>query len=113
MTPPNHDPADGPVPVPEELALEPELIKKAKVIVGAGDVPAKGKVKTEVSEEDVAVRDAVEAWNLADVEAWRFARAYLARKSVERKKWELEEAKFADGMGSETGRRSPWDRWLE
>lgn len=113
VTPPNHDPADGPVPVPEELALEPELIKKAKVIVGAGDVPAKGKVKTEVSEEDVAVRDAVEAWNLADVEAWRFARAYLARKSVERKKWELEEAKFADGMGSETGRRSPWDRWLE
>jgi hypothetical protein len=51
--------------------------------------------------ELAALRDAVEAWNLADTEAWRFARAYLARETVERRKWEEEEAKFAGGMGSE------------
>ncbi|KAL2155582.1 hypothetical protein VTH82DRAFT_324 [Thermothelomyces myriococcoides] len=54
-----------------------------------------------VSKEDLALRDAVEAWNLADTEAWRFARAYLARKSLERREWEEEESKYAGGLGTE------------
>lgn len=111
--PPNHDPADGPIPMPEELALEPDLLTRAQAIVGTNDPTLRRKPKKLATEQEIAVRDAVEAWNLADTEAWRFARAYLARKTMERKKWELEEAKFADGMGSETGRRSPWDRWME
>ncbi|KAK0626939.1 ARS binding protein 2-domain-containing protein [Immersiella caudata] len=111
--PPNHDPADGPIPVPEELALEPALLTHAQAIVGTNDPTLKRKPKKLATAEEIAIRDATEAWNLADAEAWRFARAYLARKAMERKKWELEEEKFADGMGSETGRRSPWDRWLE
>lgn len=47
-----------------------------------------------------AAVDAVQQWNLADTEAWRFARAYSARRRVERKKWEEEEKKF---VGSEKG----------
>lgn len=40
----------------------------------------------------------VEAWNLADTEAWRFARAYAARSRVERLIWQEEEKKFAGGV---------------
>ncbi|KAF2201704.1 hypothetical protein GQ43DRAFT_415261 [Delitschia confertaspora ATCC 74209] len=39
--------------------------------------------------------DMVEKWNLYDTEAWRFARAWSARRRVEREKWEEEETKFA------------------
>ena len=35
--------------------------------------------------------DAVEQWNLADTEAWKFARAYSARRRVERKGLDLNE----------------------
>ncbi|AEO71067.1 uncharacterized protein THITE_2123053 [Thermothielavioides terrestris NRRL 8126] len=82
--------------------------------------------KKKATKEDLALRDAVEAWNLADTEAWRFARAYLARKTVERRAWEEEEARYAGGLGSESrarkhsgggGRRGGaqrvWDRWLD
>ena len=43
------------------------------------------------------VREMVEAWNLADAEAWRFVRAFAAREKMERKKWEEEERRFAGG----------------
>ncbi|KAK3314787.1 hypothetical protein B0H66DRAFT_322260 [Apodospora peruviana] len=110
--PPPHDPKDGPIATPEELALEPALLSKALTVVG----DAKGKLKA--TKEQVAVREAIEAWNLADTEAWRFARAFLARKAVEREKWEEEEAKYADGMGSEKKPRAGsssgvLDRWLD
>ncbi|KAK3683879.1 hypothetical protein B0T22DRAFT_469076 [Podospora appendiculata] len=105
--PPAHDPKDGPVPTPEELKLEPNLLARARIVVGDA------KTKNRASKEEIAVRDAIEAWNLADTEAWRFARAFLARKAMERKKWEEEEAKYAGGIGSEKGRRSGWDRWLD
>lgn len=47
----------------------------------------------------------VEEWNPFDTEAWRFARAYSARRRVEREVWEEEERKFAGtekkaGVGS-------------
>ncbi|KAF2005309.1 hypothetical protein P154DRAFT_518825 [Amniculicola lignicola CBS 123094] len=41
------------------------------------------------------VVDMVEKWNLADTEAWKFARAWSARRRVERLKWEQEEKKYA------------------
>ncbi|KAK3990542.1 hypothetical protein QBC44DRAFT_325315 [Cladorrhinum sp. PSN332] len=98
---PTHDPKDGPVPTEQELKMEPVLIEKARKVVNA---QSGGKPKQQ-GPGIGGVKEAVEAWNLADVEAWRFARAYLARQTVERRKWEEEEAKYADGMGSESGRR--------
>lgn len=95
------DPADGPAPNEDDLKLEPAILEKARSI-------GKSKDRTEI-----AVRNAIEAWNLADTEAWRFARAYLARSRVERLKWEEDEAKYAGGAGSEKGRRNGWGRWLD
>lgn len=109
--PPQHDASAGPLPSPEELDAEPAALSTARTVVDVGGRRRPGqKLPTA---EQTAVREASEAWSLADAEAWRFARAYLARKGVERRRWEEREAKYADGMGSETGRRSPWDRWLE
>ncbi|KAF1811389.1 hypothetical protein P152DRAFT_459786 [Eremomyces bilateralis CBS 781.70] len=56
--------------------------------------------------EIVRVREAVEAWNLADTEVWRFARAWSARRRVERLKWEEEERNFAGA--EERGGRWGW-----
>lgn len=47
----------------------------------------------------------VEAWNLADTEAWKFVRAFNARRSIERRKWEDEERAFL-GQGL-------WDRLVD
>ncbi|KAH9907962.1 hypothetical protein F4778DRAFT_768696 [Xylariomycetidae sp. FL2044] len=98
---PKHDPADGPEPTPEDLAREPPLLERAKAV---------GK---STEEADVRIRDVVEAWNLADTEAWRFAQAFFARSKVERMKWEEEESQYAGGVGGESdGKRgSSWLRW--
>ncbi|KAI1388708.1 uncharacterized protein F4822DRAFT_403619 [Hypoxylon trugodes] len=98
---PPHDPTDGPLPTEDDLSREPRLLERAREVV-------KSK-----AQEEVRVRSAMEAWNLADTEAWRFARAFLARSRVERMKWEEEESKYAGGVGSESGqgRGSSWLRW--
>ncbi|KAI0402097.1 hypothetical protein F4802DRAFT_577167 [Xylaria palmicola] len=96
---PIHDPADGPIPKDDELAREPELLKRAREL---------GKSKLE---SDVRLRAAAEAWNLADTEAWRFARAFLARSRAEKKEWEKEESKYAGGVGRDTGDERP--RWKD
>ncbi|KAI8631004.1 hypothetical protein F5Y19DRAFT_427308 [Xylariaceae sp. FL1651] len=100
---PIHDPADGPIPKYDELVREPELLRRAREV---------GKSKLE---SDVRIREAAEAWNLADTEAWRFARAYLARSRVEREQWEEEESRFAGGAGSDTNdeRKSGRTRWKD
>lgn len=59
--------------------------------------------------EKTGVREMVEAWNLADTEAWRFVRAFAARERVERMKWEDEERKFA---GAEEG-KDGWGKWFD
>ncbi|CAK7564483.1 MAG: hypothetical protein SEPTF4163_002377 [Sporothrix epigloea] len=84
---------DGPVASADALAKERDLLAKAK------------KFGTSKRKRDVALRSAVEAWNLADTEAWKFSRAYLARAYKERAMWEKEEAKYSGGAGSELGRR--------
>lgn len=98
---PDHDPKDGPVPNEDDVNKEKELLKRAKEF---------GVQRT--SEED-KVRGAIEAWNLADTEAWRFARAFLARGRVERLKWEEEEKKYAGGAGAERGKSEGWGRWFD
>ena len=91
-----HDPKDGPVPTEEEKAKEQSLLEKARDF---------GKSRTP---EEEKVRGAIEAWNLADTEAWRFARAFLARSRVERLKWEEEEEGYAGGAGAERGASRGW-----
>jgi hypothetical protein len=62
----------------------------------------------------VALVKAVEDWSLADTEAWRFARAFSARRRMERKKWEEDERKFA-GTEKKAGERhgTGGGRWLD
>ncbi|KAI1748536.1 hypothetical protein F4782DRAFT_516958 [Xylaria castorea] len=100
---PIHDPADGPIPPDDELAREPELLTKAH------------EVRNSKLESDVRLREAAEAWNMADTEAWRFAKAFLARSRVERHEWEKEESKYTGGAGSDTGdeRQSGRTRWKD
>lgn len=82
---------DGPVLSDTELKLEKTLFEKAKAVL-------KGK--------DGGAKRVVEAWNLADTEAWKFIRAYNARRRMERRSWEDEEASFLGGKGV-------LDRWMD
>ncbi|KKA26636.1 hypothetical protein TD95_002642 [Thielaviopsis punctulata] len=65
-------------------------------------------IKNSKDANDIKIRNAIEAWNIADMEAWKFARAFLARRTVERKQWETEESKYTHGVGSEEGRKTRW-----
>ncbi|KAI5202445.1 hypothetical protein AUEXF2481DRAFT_37603 [Aureobasidium subglaciale EXF-2481] len=89
---------EGKVPDPVELVREGTLLGKARLLI-------KGKGPR----NSTPIRDAVEAWNLADTEVWRFVRAWNARRSVERRKWEAEEKAYA---GTEGGKGS-WSRWFD
>ena len=82
----------------KDLQLQKDLISAAKEVVSH-----KKKRK-----EKPGVKEMVEAWNLADTEAWRFVRAYRARERVQREKWEQEERLFAGGESIEGG----W-RWFD
>ena len=88
------DPKEDPAPTPKDLAAEITLLNKARAAL-------KSKAR-----QQILVKKAVEAWNLADTEAWRFARAYAARRSVERKKWDEEERQVTEvgGLGKGRGR---------
>lgn len=96
------NPADG-EPNEGDLKREARLIEKSKQV-------GRSNEKTEH-----AIHSAMEAWNLADTEAWKFARAFLARAHVERTNWEKEESKATGGAGSEKGLKghNHWSRWLE
>ena len=61
-------------------------------------------------DEKPGVKEMVEAWNMADTEAWKFVRAFGAREKVERSQWEEEERAFA---GGEEGRPEGWGRWFD
>lgn len=75
-------------PSQDDLDKEKERIERAEEIVEA----RRGR--------DARLREMVEAWNLADTEAWRFVRALGTRRSVERNQWEQKERRYA---GSERG----------
>lgn len=70
-------------PVEGELRMEHNRVQKARTAIKSGDRRMQ------------KIIDMVEKWNLADTEAWRFARAWSARRRVERRKWEEEEQGFA------------------
>lgn len=80
----------------EDRNKEREIITVAKKL---------GKSKDLLDER---LSHAVEAWNLQDTEAWRFARAFRAREEVERAKFEEDEAKYVGGAGSEKDMRRGW-----
>ncbi|KAF1941972.1 hypothetical protein EJ02DRAFT_185646 [Clathrospora elynae] len=90
--------------VPDEkwVAKEEMRLKKARDAIKSKDRNMKLTV------------EAVEAWSLADTEAWRFSRAYSARRRMERKVWEEEEAKFA-GSEKKAGVRpgEGGGRWID
>jgi len=98
---PVHDVQDGPIATDDEKKKEKLILKKAKEF---------GKSRTAPEDK---IKGAIEAWNLADTEAWKFARAFLARSSVERLKWEDEEKKYAGGAGAERGKSEGWGRWFD
>ncbi|KAI1820562.1 hypothetical protein F4861DRAFT_55440 [Xylaria intraflava] len=100
---PIHDPADGPIPKDDELVREPDFLNRAR------------EVRASKLESDVRIREAAEAWNLADTEAWRFSKAFMARSRAERQEWEKEESKYAGGAGRDTGneRQSGRTRWKD
>ncbi|KAG8626648.1 hypothetical protein KVT40_005593 [Elsinoe batatas] len=119
--PPNSGKSETPVPGPERR-IKPADSKKKKF------VPAKMPNEQGIKREGVLVdqsrawlkkkpsklerrmREAVEAWNLADHELWNFVRAFAAQRRMERDKFEEEERKFA---GSGGGSRGSWGgRWF-
>lgn len=98
-----------------------DIISTSIQILQLGVHNKKNKKK---SGPQITIRDAVEAWNMADTEAWRFVRAFGAREAVIRRKWEVEERQFAGGGGGgrdgdddggdegEQGEKSGWGRWI-
>ncbi|KAF2268191.1 hypothetical protein CC78DRAFT_530121 [Lojkania enalia] len=94
------DPLEG-VEVPDEKWIEKEedRLNKAREAIKSEDRRMKEVV------------DAVEKWNIFDTEAWKFARAWSARRRVERRKWEEEEESFA---GAERKSGLGWgSRWSD
>lgn len=86
--------------VDRTVQLQKDLLANAKVVL-----------KEQIGKnEKTGVKEMVEAWNLADTEAWRFVRAFAARERVERMKWEEEERAFA---GGEEGREEGWGKWFD
>lgn len=79
----------------DEGEVEKELFQKAKKVIASSK-----------NVDDKKIRSSMEAWNLADTEAWKFARAYMARNSMERLGWEEEEEQYAGGAGS--ARKNKW-----
>ena len=77
--------AVSPRPVARALALQWDLKAEAEKVLQSG-----GRTRGGVNMKEV-----VEAWHLADAEAWRFVRALEEREKVEREVWEKEEAKVS------------------
>ncbi|KIW01156.1 uncharacterized protein PV09_07442 [Verruconis gallopava] len=89
----------GPVVSQEQLSLERDRLHKIREGLASK------------SKHFIAIRDAVESWNLADTEIWRFTRAYSARRRLERLKWEDEEEHYAGA--EKKGSKSRWGRWFD
>lgn len=86
----------------DELAIERVALQKAR-----------NWGKEKMAEEEANIRKAIEAWNMADTEAWRFTRAFLARINVDRLEWEKEEKKYANGVGVSHKQHAGWRDWFD
>ena len=85
--PPKQEFGDAPVPSADDLQKEANLFEQARTAVWRAGKAGKGSAPRRT-------REIVEAWNLADTEAWKFVRAWNARWRMERRKWEEEEEAF-------------------
>jgi hypothetical protein len=104
-----------PVPGPERRPPPPEEKEEGRAPVADNRLETELRVLASArravaatSVEVVRRREAVEMWNLGDIEAWRFVKAFGVRRKMVRLNWELEESKFA---GAE--RKGGWGRWLD
>ncbi|KAL6705519.1 hypothetical protein ACN47E_006636 [Coniothyrium glycines] len=116
---------------PSSPSNESELIifprPAAPAPIKGQDLPAQDVLETEQKRLEKArdalkskdrnmkkIVEAVEQWHLADTEAWKFARAFSARRRVERVVWEEEEKKYA-GSERKAGLRpgESGGRWLD
>ncbi|PTB70024.1 hypothetical protein BBK36DRAFT_1166225 [Trichoderma citrinoviride] len=71
------DRLNGPVASDEDVAQERALLDRAKSVVMVNKSSTNG----------TKMRTSLEAWNMADTEAWRFTRALNARRLLERDEW--------------------------
>ena len=69
---PAHDVDDGLMAMAADLEDEPALLGRAK------------KMGRSKDRHDHTIHNAIKAWNLADTEAWKSTRMFLARSHVER-----------------------------
>jgi hypothetical protein len=100
-----------PRPSEEDIVQQSELITAAKNFLGYGPDGVAQNAKRRKrkgfwrqDDEEVNMRDVVEAWNLADTEAWRFVRSYDERARMVHKAW-LEGEKIYE---ADVGRRAWW-----
>jgi hypothetical protein len=94
---------DQQVPDEKWIKREEERLRRARDAIKSRDKNMK------------TIVNATEQWSLADTEAWKFARAYSARRRMERKKWEEDEQKYA-GSEKKAGARpgeSGGGRWSD
>ncbi|KAH0532515.1 hypothetical protein TsFJ059_001198 [Trichoderma semiorbis] len=75
------DVLNGPVTSDEEVARERAILDRARSVILMNSKSLNNGTK---------VRASLEAWNMADTEAWRFTRAFNARRFVEREDWQKE-----------------------
>lgn len=106
----------GPVPGPERRPPPPKPEFHGPAAPSDNELEAEKK-RLELSQQflytqkrkerlmNKRLQNFVEAWNLADTEAWKFVRAFNARRIIERRKWEDEEKAFL-GQGL-------WDRLVD
>jgi hypothetical protein len=103
--PPPKQEFEGPEPSEKELEEEVRLLARARMALSGQPLDGSGgnrwlkslsSSKKEGAPDFQRVRDAVEAWNLADTETWKFVRAFGARKAMEKAKWEEEEHKYLE-----------------
>jgi hypothetical protein len=101
--PPPKQEFEGPEPSEKELVQETSLLATTRMALNGQESNAKSEgwlrklsSKKQPGPDFQRVREAVEAWNLADTEAWKFVRAFGARKAMEKAKWEEEEERYLE-----------------
>ena len=83
---------DPPDPTESQQQTEARLLKKARDTIHSKDKHLQ------------LMRDVAEKWNLADLEAWRFVRAFRAQSVMERDVFDDEESKYVGTRGARKGR---------
>lgn len=81
---------EKPSPIEGQDVPDQEWIDKEKERLGKARDALKSKDKNMKK-----IVGAAEQWSTADAEAWRFSRAYSARRTTERLKWEEDEAAYS------------------